>query len=68
MDKFFPISDINIMAREQRRLYLIANKVKDIELHPNVIKRRIDSPSEDDKSPYPHPERMEADSLLITRW
>jgi hypothetical protein len=55
MDNFFPINDINIIAREQRQLYLIANKATEIELHPKVIKRKIDSPSEDGKSLSPTP-------------
>ena len=50
MDYFFPINDINIIVREQRQLYLIANKVTEVELQPNVIKQRTDSPSEDGKS------------------
>jgi hypothetical protein len=50
MDHFFQINDINIIAKEQRQLYLIANKGTEIEPHPSVIKQRIDSPSEDGKS------------------
>lgn len=53
MDHFFPINDINIIAREQRQLYLIASKVTEIELHPEVVKQRTDSPSEECKSLSP---------------